>query len=111
VAIDPLFKSQLKQTIYIAALSSTSTGLKPTFGTAATRACRLEPDNRVVTGPDGTELATSYLIITEAEIPLTSCVWPNAASTPTSTDDGLRPKQVSKRINEDGTTHHWETWI
>lgn len=102
---------QLNQTIAVAHRSGVDGNKTPSYATATTGvAARVEPMDQQSDGPGGGERRTTHLVITATEVRRDSRVWlpPDDLDSPLQAAKGRIPYDVKKRINEDGTTSHWE---
>ena len=116
MTMDPQLRSQLAQTIYVAAPSTVDSYGQVTYATPVAVKARVELQRSTESGggslstSDGEESASSTLVITETEIKPESRVWlpgDNQAD-PTL---ARRPLSVLRLPDEKGATDHYETRV
>jgi hypothetical protein len=118
MTMDPQLRSQLAQTIYVAAPSTVDSYGQVTYGSPVAVKARVELQRSTENGgrggslstSDGEESASSTLVITETEIKPESRIWlpgDNQAD-PTL---ARRPLSVLRLPDEKGATDHYETRV
>jgi hypothetical protein len=118
MTMDPQLRSQLAQTIYVAAPSTVDNYGQATYATPVAVKARVELQRSTESGgrggslstSDGDESASSTLVITEAEIKPESRIWlpgDNQAD-PTL---ARRPLSVLRLPDERGNVDHYETRV
>jgi len=110
VSMDPQLKCQLAQTISVASVSSVSNMGDPTYGTPATRNARVVTQRTIVQSPDGEEIISNQVIVTEAEIKIDDRVWLPGDDN-TNTGLARTPKSIIRGIDEIGNIDHFETYV
>jgi hypothetical protein len=105
--LDPQLRAQLRQTIYVAtATGSTSYG-EQTFGAPVAALARVEPKDEETESDTGREDQSRWLIITEATITELDRIWLPGANQ-TDATQARRPRKVYKAIGEFGEFWHYE---
>jgi hypothetical protein len=118
MTIDPQLRSQLAQTIYVAAPSTVDSYGQVTYATPVAVKARVELQRSTESGgrggaidnQDGEQSASSTLVITETEIKPESRIWlpgDNQAD-PTL---ARRPLSVLRLPDERGNLDHYETRV
>jgi hypothetical protein len=106
--MDPQIKSQLKQTINIATVSSLGSSGDPTVGTKTQVAARVTQKKSYVPGSDGVNQLSDYLVLTETELTFDKLIWLPADDTSAS---GRRPLAITPAVNEKGTVDYYVTAV
>jgi hypothetical protein len=112
----PAHRRQLHQLVSVQSpvVGTLDAYARPTWGTATQRAARVEPQNDLFDNADGTKLVTDWLVIVEAEIKYTDRVWLPPDGDVLASLSVARaniPKKIFRRINENGTTSHFEVHL
>lgn len=109
--MDYELRSMLGVTISYAAASSVSATGQVTWAAATTAAAYIEPSTRILEQADGTKVATSHMIVTEAAITTAMRVWMPGDSASDATK-ARRPLRVDTFYDVDGATlDHYEVWV
>lgn len=108
--MDNQLRRQLRQTISVASPTGVSTSGDFTYGTATTRAARVETHDREVLIADGEFSRSNTLVIVEAEIGINDRIWLPGVSSSLS-DEARKPMRVMKFIDELGAVDHFEVWL
>ena len=109
--MDATLRQMLGATISYAAPSSVSATGQTTWATASTAPAFVEPSTRILEQADGTKVATSHMIVTEAAITTAMRVWMPGDSAADATK-ARRPLRVDPIYGEDSVTlDHYEMWL
>jgi hypothetical protein len=90
----------MRQTFYVAHLTSMDARGDDTFGTPTAYACRYEPSSRTYRNQDGFDVAASGIIYTTAMVATSDCFWPPGADH-TNANESFRPIRVDKHYDPD----------
>jgi hypothetical protein len=102
--MDPQIKSQLPQTVSVKALASISGDQTPTYAAASSVSAYISEDVRVVVTPQGKEVQTDHVVLTEDAIAYT-----DALLLPDTTE-WRNPQHITKAVDpETGTVEHYVT--
>ncbi len=109
--MDPQIVATMNQTIYVASATGADAYGQPTWGAAASRLVTVEPSNRIVPGPQGEQLQTSTLILTDAAIGIMDRVWlpGDSASDATKARRIMLVDVIPDELS--ATTSHWEVYL
>jgi hypothetical protein len=90
----------MRQTFYVAHLTSTSNRGDDTFGDPVAYPCRYEPSSRTYKDQNGYDVAASGVIYTLASVSTSDCIWPPGADY-TNRNESFRPVRVDRHYDLD----------
>ncbi len=109
--MDPQIKATLTATIYVASATGADVYGQPTWGTPAARLVCVERSDKILPGPNGEQLRTSHLIITDTAIGTMDRIWLTGDSSSDATK-ARRPMAVDPIPDElSANTSHWEVYV